>query len=474
MKFAGLLNRPQQPNGYITYEDDSLSSEGDVQNSPAGQDSVVILSPTATAASTEIHDFFIPLTTNDKSSTIYTTVVSQSKPPPPAYYTAIEPIVKPIVKQETSNLFAELCQSVIDNSGSSNLASNKTVSRLSSLPPLTKSAYPLPIPVQNSNKTDAPGKDKNRKKNKLKPMAKTRTIKFHEYKGPPNAQKNGSTTMTNEETSYQLLLKQQNCLLEYLEGLHKSPSSNSQSNTKSMLNENQSSFSVTNSFKQQSSPLASNATSIKPASPVSITADINNLEMSKLEKMKVSDLKLLLKTRNLPVSGPKPQLIERLRPFIQTEANVETMTTSTNSSENITDDDNENLSNNSPLHMETDTMELHETLNSRTNEALLREQQRKIDELQRKLKESQQELQQMQMKQGQASVVKMITNEIVQPKPEVLNQKQIFKQQLEAKIQKDKLQKIQLEQQEMQQRKQGNVTILRIILKKKLNNIEID
>lgn len=466
-KFPGLLNRPQQPNGYITYEDDSLSSEGDIQNSPAGQDFVETLPSTATAASTEIHDFFIPLTTNDPSGTVYTTVVQQSKLPPPAYYTAIEPFVKPIVKQETSNLFAELCQSVIDNSGSSNLTSNKTVSRLSSLPPLTKSAYPLPTPVQNSNKTDAPGKDKNRKKNKLKPMAKTRTIKFHEYKGPPNAQKNGLTSMTNEETSYQLLLKQQNCLLEYLEGLHKSPPSNLQSNTKSMLNENQSSFSVTNSFKQQSSPLASNATTMKPASPVSITADaLNNLEMSKLEKMKVSELKLLLKTRNLPVSGPKPQLIERLRPFIQTEANVETMTTSTNSSENFTDDGNENFSNNSPSHMETDTMELHETLNSRTNEALLREQQRKIDELQRKLKESQQELQQMQMKQSQVPVVKMITNEIIQPKLEVLNQKQIFKQQLEAKIQKDKLQKMQLEQQEMQRRKQGNVTFLKILLNK--------
>lgn len=33
--------------------------------------------------------------------------------------------------------------------------------------------------------------------------------------------------------------------------------------------------------------------------------------------MKVSDLKMELKKRNLPVSGPKPQLIERLKPFTQ-------------------------------------------------------------------------------------------------------------------------------------------------------------
>lgn len=37
--------------------------------------------------------------------------------------------------------------------------------------------------------------------------------------------------------------------------------------------------------------------------------------ISKLEDMKVSDLKAELKRRNLPVSGPKMQLIERLKPF---------------------------------------------------------------------------------------------------------------------------------------------------------------
>jgi hypothetical protein len=34
--------------------------------------------------------------------------------------------------------------------------------------------------------------------------------------------------------------------------------------------------------------------------------------------MKVTDLKAELKKRNLPVSGPKPQLIERLKPYADT------------------------------------------------------------------------------------------------------------------------------------------------------------
>lgn len=413
----------------------------------------------------EPHDFIIPLTTNEKNNTVLTTVVTQAKLPS-TYYAAIEPIVKSEtfqVKPETSNLFAELCQSVIDSTSAINFNAAKSVNRITSLPPLPTSVHALSPPIQNNNKCDAPGKDKNRKKNKLKPIAKTRTIKFHEYKGPPNAQKNGSSSLSSEETSYQLLLKQQNCLLEYLEGLHKNSTQNSLGqNSKPIQQSETQTFSVMNNFIQQSSPSTSNASSsAKPASPISNISDTSNLELSKLEKMKVSDLKLLLKTRNLPVSGPKPQLIERLKPFVQCDS-LEISNSNTVSDMSINDDDNDNISHNSPQLMETDSIEMVESSKQRTNEELLREQQRKIDELQRKLKESQHELQQMQMKQSQPTAKTAMTNEIIQNKPEVLNQKQIFKQQLEAKIQKEKLQKLenlqkmQLEQQnEMQRRKHG-------------------
>lgn len=523
----GLLNRPQQPNGYITFEDDSQSSEGDQLNSPAGQDSNEAIATTSAA--------IIPLTLNENNistkaaAAVANTISSSSssvannsntlisvvsKPLPPAYYAPIESPApsqaKPAaetfqVKPETSNLFAELCQSVIDNTTSLNYVGQQQKGgqrSVTSLPSLTASGLQaFPTPVQNINKCDAPGKDKNRKKNKLKPITKTRTIKFHEYKGPPNAQKNGGSTISTEETSYQLLLKQQNCLLEYLEGLHKNiPASAAAAaaSIKSAPAETQT-FSMTNNFMQQPSPVASNSGALKqPSSPASSTGSVAgastttgtasavtdpaNIDLSKLEKMKVSDLKLLLKTRNLPVSGPKPQLIERLRPYIQQQNDASDATTSDNGA---IDDDTESTSRISPIQMETDANEMHDLTKTKTNAELLREQQRKIDELQRKLKESQQELQQMQMKQCQPSTVILTTQttaDVVVPnKPELLNQKQIFKQQLEAKIQKDKLQKLenlqkmqmeqqqqqqqlhqQLKQQESQRKKQGKPQIIHI------------
>ena len=46
-----------------------------------------------------------------------------------------------------------------------------------------------------------------------------------------------------------------------------------------------------------------------------IVTNVANKQFSNLEEMKVAELRAELKKRNLPVSGPKPQLIERLRPY---------------------------------------------------------------------------------------------------------------------------------------------------------------
>lgn len=462
----GLLTRPQHPNGYTLYEDDSQSSEGDQQNSPSGGDDMLEIS--STSAKINVHEFVIPVTTEN----VVTPFENRTQIQPPPIYTPIPipliPASEPFqVKPETSNLFAELCQSVIDNNSTLNFVANfpstgtavTTTTTTTSVPTVPPQIHVLPSQCLN-NKSDAPGKDKNRKKNKMRPIAKARTIKFHEYKGPPNAQKNGLTSLTSEETSYQILLKQQNCLLEYLEGLNKNPSNNV-SNAKAAHTET---FPVTSNFLQQ--PQISPASSTMAASPLSNFADSMGFELAKLEKMKVSDLKLLLKTHNLPVSGPKPQLIERLRPYIQNQMDTDTSSVSNGFTADTCDFDNMASPQKSPS-IETADVDMYELppQPKANNDDLLRKQQRKIDELQRKLRESQQELQ--QMKQIHPPLQK-VTAEIIQNKPEALNQKQIFKKQLEAKIQKEKLQKmehqqkIQLEQQlaYQQKKEQGNEQML--------------
>lgn len=150
--------------------------------------------------------------------------------------------------------------------------------------------------------------NKNRKKSKSKAQPKTRTIKFHEYKGPPNAQKNQTTTTVSSETSYELLLQQQQLFLQWqLEWQQKYPQiilSASQNSAGDQAVSNGQTTNISHSTHNQ---------------------DILRT-LSKLEEMKVSDLKAELKRRNLPVSGSKPQLIERLKPYSDFAANISTST----------------------------------------------------------------------------------------------------------------------------------------------------
>lgn len=139
-------------------------------------------------------------------------------------------------------------------------------------PPSTLS----PVSVASPPQHPAPGKDKNRKKSKQKQQPKAR-FKFHEYKGPPNAAK-ASSPPGSVETPYELLLQQQQLLLQLMLPASPAPS-----------------------------PAASDCSDV-PAPP--------GLPPARFEDMKVSDLRAECKRRNLRVSGPKPQLIDRLRPFL--------------------------------------------------------------------------------------------------------------------------------------------------------------
>nr|SVE83605.1 EOG090X04KW [Daphnia pulex] len=221
---------------------------------------------------------------------------------------------------------------------------------------------PPPLPVVPSSSSSLPvviktaldiSKNRNRKKSKQKCPPKPRTIKFHEYKGPPNAQKLQPAIPSDVESSYELLLQQQQLFLQWqLEWQHKYPqiilpakppcSSPSAHNAAvvaaaaAAASGEDAANNLTAAILAVSSSLPSSTCSAAAPSPSpslsqseSVTSVVASTTPSnltritvRLEEMKVSDLKAELKKRNLPVSGSKPQLIDRLRPFIGEEGTL--------------------------------------------------------------------------------------------------------------------------------------------------------
>uniref|UniRef100_A0A8D8VM12 MKL/myocardin-like protein 2 n=1 Tax=Cacopsylla melanoneura TaxID=428564 RepID=A0A8D8VM12_9HEMI len=240
----------------------------------------------------------------------------------------------------------------------STTSSLSPLSSISSPPSSSSSSLPSRCSLSQQQQP-APGKDKGnshhhrKKSSKSKSSApKTRTIKFHEYKGPPNTHKNPSGSSSSSasqlssspvETSYELLLQQQQ-LLWQLEWQHKypqiilpasqKPSSSPSSSSSSSTNTSNSNNTTTNNTSTSNTTTPTPSCSSLPPSPSppapppppppplpssssAPPADSTPRPLRNLEDMKVSDLKAELKKRSLPVSGPKPQLIERLKPFTE-------------------------------------------------------------------------------------------------------------------------------------------------------------
>lgn len=412
-----------------------------------------------------------------KTETITYLIKQEKTTPPPA-----------LIKSNSSNLLQ-----LIPDIGS-------PVSTSSSLSPASSIASPSPITViskpnistilQSNQKYCAPGKDKNRKKAKNKPVSKIRAIKFHEYKGPPNAQKNNpnlssnssnsssassSTNRKSAETNYELILQQQ-CLLEYLEGIYNPPNSNMKTQCSNDVSLQSNSSSCSNSIICDSpssiaesnnngdslvpetgtitviqtekltnintnpivvpTPMTATLTKIVPKQQVTIfpspatpaQSPASNIsvngptDLAKLNKMKVSDLKAYLKKLNLPVSGPKPLLIERLKPFLPLDYcdNSEDTISSSNSQEidNYASSRQSVSSESDHDFMDVQQVESPPSYNpvvsSSKEDDIVKEQQRTIQELQRKLEESRQQLAQMKQNHSQPATNENVTSTAIE------------------------------------------------------------
>lgn len=400
----GALKRPQHPQNYVNPDEDSQgSSEGDATVSPGPSD---VLETAAKSAGIVVS--FQPA---EGAAVVLTTAA-------------------PVQPKDCSDIvFADLCRPLLSQGSVSSPASTSTLSPLSSAAspvPCIASQPPTPVPVPpppplplTRVKCDAPGKDKNRKKSKSKSTPKARTIKFHEYKGPPSALKSCSAGGASGESSYDLLLKQQTLLLQFqLQLQHKYPQIILPASQKAPPNDPPNGP----SSAQQPSPAPS--TSSEASMPARLTG--------KLEDMKVSDLKAELKRRNLPVSGCKPQLIERLKSAQTSSDNPASVDSSVTSSMD--------QSHNSPTcqdlgsPQEQDLMEVGDPVSpapsqqsqdgmQRTNEDLVREQKRQIEVLQRELTLSQLRLQALNSTRAEPNT-QMVLQKHLQAKQQAAQQQQ--------------------------------------------------
>lgn len=390
----------------VVFEEDSQSSEGDLQSKsetillatpnfieqPSTSNSTAILNGnviklnlamTPCTTATVIPKLTIKLPSDSTiTHQINETFVTNPPPPPPPL----------IIKKEMPSL-DPIKPSLQPTVTTSFTPENNTIkNHISSF-------------IQNNQKLGS-GKDKNRKKCKIKPPIKSKAIKFHEYKGPPNANKSSASSSTLSasssaqaaatnnkkvgETNYELIMQQQ-CLLEYLEGIYKSPKPEISENTEMNLSMDKIAL-----LKHPEGDLIKKEDSKKPfvtifpskapqnASSVSIIHSNDGIisDMSQLSKLKVSELKAFLKKFSLPVSGPKPLLVERLKPFLPLKLG-----------DSDKNEDKKEVK--SLIEMPVQSPSIAMVIDAEKQadgDDIVKEQQRKIEELQRKLQESQQQL----------------------------------------------------------------------------------
>ena len=359
-------------------------------------------------------------------------------PPPPPKLELITYHVKPMVQTQVKGLLNTQNFLPIQITETPMNGVN-TIRTPSLVPTQTQNAVNQHVSsfIQNNQKFSAPGKEKNRKKCKNKAASKARAIKFHEYKGPPSKGSSSSSSTSFgackkvAETNYELMM-QQKSLLDYLEEIYKNPSevaaqpeSDTQKYSAKAIKSEKTETASEEREKSTGPPEKPKTfnkphVTIFPSKPSIQTStvtlqetpkDMTITDVSKLSKMKVSELKAYLKRVNLPVSGSKPLLIERLKPYLPLkplEDNNKDETSSMVSESN--DYYNASLHSVSSAESDMDNMDAQQSLSTGSSsqsttkeEDIVAEQQRKIEELQRKLQQSQHELEQMKQTKQETS-----------------------------------------------------------------------
>ncbi|XP_072168604.1 uncharacterized protein [Diadema setosum] len=182
----------------------------------------------------------------------------------------------------------------------------------------------------SSSKTSASSSSNSRNARKKQTKRnKPKEIKFHEYK-PPNETASKLSIPPNNGNPYNLLLMQQQLLLQLQllqQQHHQLILPNAPSMTSSKLSP------INPGAQSPSSTTVTSSSSPVPQDKLS-TVNAKTRILSNLEDMKVSELKMELKNRGLHVSGTKPQLVERLRPYA--DVSMSPISTATTSNQDVT------------------------------------------------------------------------------------------------------------------------------------------
>uniref|UniRef100_A0A8C3VK52 SAP domain-containing protein n=1 Tax=Catagonus wagneri TaxID=51154 RepID=A0A8C3VK52_9CETA len=204
----------------------------------------------------------------------------------PAQFTSVSPAVPEFLKSPTTDQPPSRCTAPV-------LPTN-TVSSAKPGPALVKQSHP-----KNPS-------DKHRSKKCKDPKPRVKKLKYHQYI-PPDQK--GEKNEPHMDSNYARLLQQQQLFLQLQILSQQQQHYNYQTILPAPLKP------LNDKNNNSGNPALNNTTPNTPRQNASAPVRKPGPLPSSLDDLKVSELKTELKLRGLPVSGTKPDLIERLKPY---------------------------------------------------------------------------------------------------------------------------------------------------------------